>query len=212
MIEKVLERLPLAMAMIGKRRSGKTKLLIEMLNSKFFKKRFEKVYIFSPTVMLDDTWDDIKNKNVIFYDRYDESIVEAIMKLQETTYKKDRKDQLIILDDLAEKLKGHRGNALEKLATKGRHFKLSFIFTSQKYNAVQPIIRNNVDEVIFFRVSNNMELKSIGEEFHNKDFDFESVLDYATDNYNYLLIVKGKKDTLYKGNLLKYVKLNIQNS
>ena len=211
MIEKILERLPMAMLMIGKRRSGKTKLLIEMLNSKYFKKKFERIYIFSPTCILDDTWDDIKNKNVIFYDRYDESIVDAIMKLQEQTYKKDRKDQLIILDDLAEKLKGARGNALERLATKGRHFKLSFIFTSQKYNAVQPIIRNNVDEVIFFRVSNNMELKSIGEEFHNKEFDFESVLDYATNDYNYLLIVKGKEDKLFKGNLLRFVKLNIKN-
>ena len=210
MIEKVLERLPLAMLIVGKRRSGKTKLLIEMLNSKYFKKKFDVIYLFSPTILIDDAWDALKNKKVIFYDEYNEDTLDKIFMLQSKTPNKEREHQLIILDDFAEKLKGHRGNALERLATKGRHFKLSFIFTTQKYNMTPTTIRNNVDEIIFFRVSNNQELKTIEEEFNTRKLDFGELLDYATDGYNYLLMVKGKEDIFYKSNLLKFTKLKIE--
>lgn len=209
MIQKVLERLPLAMLINGKRRSGKTHLLIKMLNSKYFKKKFDRIYIFSPTITLDKSWEDVKNKNALFYDVYDENTIEMILRLQKRTPEEERKHVLIILDDLAEKLKGKRGNVLEQLATKGRHFKVSFIFTTQKYNATPTVIRNNADEIIFFRISNNFELKTVLEEYSNKDFNFEDLLDYATDDYNYLLIVKGKKDNFYKGNLLTFKKITI---
>lgn len=150
MISSVFKRLPLSMLLIGKRRSGKTNLLIKMLNSKYFIDNFQKVFIFSPTVELDETWESIRDyptkREIILFDKFDESIIEDILQLQ----RKSEDDVLIILDDFAEKLKGKRGNTLEQLATKGRHFNTSFIFTSQKYNAVPSIIRNNVDEIVFF--------------------------------------------------------------
>jgi hypothetical protein len=209
-IEKVFERIPLAMLMVGKRRSGKTKLLTEMLNTKYFKKKFDRIYLFSPTVQLDSTWGDVRNKNVIFYDEYYDDTIEAIMKLQSAIPENERKHQMIILDDFAEKLKGKRGHALEKLATKGRHFKLSFIFTTQKYNLAPTVIRNNIDEVIFFRVSNNMELKTIEEEYNQRDLDFGALLNSVTTGYNYLCVVKGKEDVYYRGNLLSFVKLKLE--
>ena len=209
MIEKVLKRIPLAMCIIGKRRSGKTKLLIDMLNSKYFKKTFDQIFLFSPTVSLDKSFESVKNEAVVGYDFYSEEVIEDILKLQKMKGD-NRKDILIILDDLAEKLKGRRGNVLEQLATKGRHFNCSFIFTSQKYNAIPTVIRNNTDEIIFFRVSNNQELKTISEEYQSKDLtiDFEDLLYSQTKGYDYLLIVKGKQDSYYRGNKLDYVKLN----
>lgn len=213
MIATVFKRLPLSMLLIGKRRSGKTNLLIKMLNSKHFIDNFQKVFIFSPTVELDETWESIRDypskRDIILFDKFDESIIEDILQLQ----RKSDEDVLIILDDFAEKLKGKRGNTLEQLATKGRHFNTSFIFTSQKYNAVPSIIRNNVDEVIFFKVSNNLELKTIVDENDNKDLKnvggFENLLLNNTKDYDYLLIVKGKEDKYYRGNKLDYVKLKI---
>lgn len=209
-IEKVFERLPLATLMVGKRRSGKTKLLTALLDTKYFKKKFDRIYLFSPTVQLDNTWGDVRNKAVIFYDEYYDDTIEAIMKLQAATPENERKHQMIILDDFAEKLKGKRGHALEKLATKGRHFKLSFIFTTQKYNLAPTVIRNNIDEVIFFKVSNNMELKTIEEEYNQRDLDFGALLNSVTIGYNYLLVVKGKEDVYYKGNLLNFTKLKLE--
>lgn len=213
MIQKVLKRLPLAMLMIGKRRSGKTHLLIRMLNSKYFKENFDTIYVFSPTVNLDKTWDAINNEEVVLYDEYDESTINDILKIQEITHESKRQNVLIILDDLAEKLKGKRGNVLEMLATKGRHFNASFIFTSQKYNSVPTIIRNNSDEMIFFKVSNNQELKTIVDEQDSSDLKsvggFENLLNNNTKGYDYLLIVKGKEDKYFRGNKLEFVKLKI---
>jgi len=213
MLQKVLKRLPLAMLMIGKRRSGKTHLLIKMLNSKYFKDNFDTIYVFSPTVNLDKTWESVKNEDVIMFDEYDESTINDILRIQEMKHESKRQNVLIILDDLAEKLKGKRGNVLEMLATKGRHFNASFIFTSQKYNSVPTIIRNNSDEMIFFKVSNNQELKTIVEEQDIKDLKeiggFEELLQSNTKGYDYLLIVKGKEDKYFRGNKLEFVKLKI---
>ena len=209
---RVFERLPLAMSIIGKRRSGKSFLLVKMLNSKYFKKKFESVYIFSPTCMLDKTWNDITNKNVIFYDEYDEEIIQNLLKLQE--YKGNEAGQiLIVLDDFAEKLKSYRGNVLEQLALRGRHYSASFIFTSQKYNLIPTVIRNNTDEFIFFKVSNNQELKTIIEEQDNKDLQkiggFEKLLFDNTKGYDYLVCIKGKEDVYYRGNELVFKKINM---
>lgn len=213
MIQSVLKRLPLSMLLVGKRRSGKTHLLIKMLNSKYFIDSFQKIFIFSPTVELDQTWESIRDyptkREVILFDKFDDSIIEDILQLQRNS----EDDVLIILDDFAEKLKGKRGNVLEQLATKGRHFNTSFIFTSQKYNAVPSIIRNNVDEIIFFKVSNNLELKTIVDENDNKDLKnvggFENLLITNTKDYDYLLIVKGKEDKYYRGNKLDFIRLKI---
>ena len=220
MIERVLKRIPISMALIGKRRSGKTHLLIKMLNSKYFRDTFEKIYIFSPTIELDPTWQKVRNifdsedTRFTLFDKFEPDVLEAILELQKKTIPKKRSDILIIIDDFAEKLKGQRGNILELLATKGRHFKASFIFTSQKYNSIHPIIRNNADEFVFFRVSNNLELKTIVDENDNKDLQkiggFESLLNNNTKDYDYLLVVKGKEDKYYRGNALDFVNLKIQ--
>jgi len=215
MIESVLKRLPLSMLLVGKRRSGKTNLLIKMLNSAYFINNFDNVFIFSPTIELDETWETVRDyptkRKIIKFDKFDETIIDDILQLQRVS----EDSSLIIIDDFAEKLKGKRGNVLEQLATKGRHFNASFIFTSQKYNAVPTIIRNNVDEIIFFRVSNNLELKTIVDENDNKDLrsvgGFENLLLTNTKDYDYLLIVKGKEDKYYRGNKLDFVRLKISN-
>lgn len=212
MLDKVLKRMPISMLLIGKRRSGKTYLLIKMLNSKHFKDSFDRVFIFSPTIELDPTWEKVKDINesrYVLFDDLDLEVLEDILQLQKAQI--DAKPILIILDDFAEKLKGKRGNVLEQLATKGRHFNTSFIFTSQKFNAVPTIIRNNTDEQIFFRVSNNLELKSIVEENDNKNITvgFEKLLMDNTNDYNYLLIVKDKEDKYYRGNKLDFIRLRM---
>jgi hypothetical protein len=212
MLDKVLKRMPISMLLIGKRRSGKTYLLIKMLNSKHFKESFDRVFIFSPTIELDPTWEKVKDINesrYVLFDDLDLEVLEDILQLQKAQI--DSKPILIILDDFAEKLKGKRGNVLEQLATKGRHFNTSFIFTSQKFNAVPTIIRNNTDEQIFFRVSNNLELKSIVEENDNKNITvgFEKLLMDNTNDYNYLLIIKDKEDKYYRGNKLNFIRLRM---
>lgn len=212
MIEKIFKRIPLAMSIIGKRRSGKTHLLIKMINSKYFKETFKMIYIFSPTVTLDKTWESVNNKNAYFFEEYDEDVLQQILNLQKMKTDEQRQDILIILDDLSEKLKGKRGNLLEVLATKGRHFKASFIFTSQKYNSIPPIIRTNTDEIIFFRVSNNYELNTITEEYNSRDLliPFDQLLYETTKDYDYLLVVKGKENKYYRGNKLDYKKLKFE--
>jgi len=208
MIEKILDDV-LSMLLIGKRRSGKSFLLVEMLNSAYFKKRFKHVFLFSPTVQLDKTWRSLNNKNITFFDTFKEEEIQDILEMQKLIHEDDRQEILIILDDFSERLKAKHNSILNKLATKGRHFKASYIFTSQKYNSVPTIIRNNSDQLIFFQISNNLEFKTIVDENSNRNLkvSFEDLLSYSTNEYNYLLVVKGKVNKYYKGNLLKYTLL-----
>ena len=100
---------------------------------------------------------------------------------------------------------------LNILASRGRHYKISYIITSQKYNYIDSNIRNNSDEVILFKINNNLERKAIDEDLSVRNIDMDKLIDYATDAYNYFLLLRGKEDRYFKCNLLNCKELEIEN-
>ena len=111
-------KLPIRSIILGPAGSGKTVLLVNMILD-IYKKCFNRVYIFSPSIRVDTTWAPVKslieehelcgeNENCLF-DHYDpedlNNIIETQLKITELMKRQNRKKLyqiLIIVDDFAD--------------------------------------------------------------------------------------------------------------
>ena len=178
----MMPNLPARMLCVASSTGGKT-VLIQNLILKIYRNSFERIYIFSPTVNVDDTWTPVKKyitdvmkvdteKEQVYYEEYDPI---ALKKLIETQHKvidfqkknkqKDLFSILIVVDDFADDPKFVRySSILHGLFTRGRHNAISCILSTQKYNVLAPIIRLNASALFIFRLKNMNEVNSFLEE------------------------------------------------
>lgn len=206
------ERLPISMILCGKRRSGKTRLLIELLNSDFNNK-FERIIVFSRTMELDCIWNDLNirlKRKVEYSTEYNETIMVNVMKSQQLDKSQGEKVKniLFVIDDFSDKLKSKKGAVLNLLASTGRHYGISYIICSQKYNFIDSNVRNNSDELVLFKISTSLERKAIEDDLENDDNDISQVINYCTQGYDYFLLCKSKYDDYFRCNLLDCNKLH----
>ena len=107
-----------------------------------------------------------------FFDHYDPEDLEKIIDTQRKVvqYMKDRKKKklyqiLILVDDFADDPSFSRSSKLlHSLFTRGRHTMISTIVSTQKFNAIHPIIRTNATELYVYRLRNQKDLDAFLEE------------------------------------------------
>ena len=150
--------LPMRSIIKGPSGSGKTILLQNMILD-IYDGCFDKLYIFSPSVHLDHTWQPVKEyikeklkikddekEDPVYFDEYDP---EALLKIIDTQtkvtnyMKKDGKKKmfqiLIIIDDFADNPSFSRSSKLlHALYTRGRHSFISTITATQVLVALFP--------------------------------------------------------------------------
>lgn len=158
----------------GRRGAGKSTLALSLLNSKkAFKKRFQNIYLVSPTARNDGKFsklvkeleDDDQQK---FYEEFDDGVVENILDMikadNEENDKKNR--HCIILDDCVLDIPKKKSSLFNKLIITSRHHNCSIIIISQKYNAIPTIIRSNADLISFFPSLNGKEITTFQEDIN----------------------------------------------
>ena len=179
---EMMPSLPARMLAVASSTGGKT-VLIQNLILKIYRGSFERIYIFSPSVHVDDTWKAVKKyiketmkvddeKEKIYFEEYDPIALKKIIETQHKVieYQKKNKDKnlfsiLIIIDDFADDPKFVRySNLLHGLFTRGRHNAMSVILSTQKYNVLAPIIRLNASALFVFRLKNMNEVNAFLEE------------------------------------------------
>ena len=138
-----------AMLIIGKPRSGKTNLLLNLTTKahKNFNRKFDRVFLFSPSVntMENDPFELLPDDQ-----KYEVATEENIKSVLEMI--KDTGDKvLLILDDCISDIRGKGGS-------------LSIIATSQTYNKIDPKLRKTCSHLILFENKNKKELDSIFDE------------------------------------------------
>lgn len=151
------------MMLCGKRRTGKTFLLRDILYQT--KDWYEDVHIFSSTMEYQqDVYDFCPRANA--YNEFRPDIIESIYKQQRSrlsgmsqSEKKDKHLRLIILDDVAHLKKVINCPILKELATAGRHNNFCVILITQYLKLFEPTIRQNNDLVFTFPMSGtNLEV------------------------------------------------------
>jgi hypothetical protein len=149
-----------------------------------YDKCFERVYIFSPGVNVDATWEPVRSyiedkmdthetdEDKFYFDHYDKDSLEQIIATQnKIILEQKRKNKkklfqiLIVIDDFADDPSFSRhSKLLHSLYTRGRHAMISTITATQKFNAIHPVIRVNATELYVYRLRNQKDLDTLIDE------------------------------------------------
>ena len=204
--------------------SGKT-VLIQNLILDIYKGCFSRIYIFSPSIDIDDTWLPVKKyiadelttteDEQIYYQDFDGDAVQHILATQKKVIDHQKKDPktkklfsiLLIFDDVADNKAIHNNQALNSCFTRGRHSQISTILSTQKYNAVSTIIRTNMDSMYLFRLRNANDLQAVIDELSallDKKILLEVYMKATEERFSFLFI----KLTSPTINDMFYVKFN----
>ena len=175
-------KLPIRSTVIGPSGSGKSVLLTNLILN-VYKGCFERVFVFSPSIEVDQTWQAVKEyqRNTmhvddktekLYFDHYDPADLENIIETQHKIILKMKQRKLtklfsilIIVDDFADDPSFSRSSKLlHSLYTRGRHNSMSTIVATQKITAISPIIRVNATELYVYRLRNTKDLECFLEE------------------------------------------------
>ena len=176
------DKLPFRSIIVCASQGGKG-ILIQNLVLKIYRGCFERIYIVSPTAHIDEAYKEVikyiqkelkidNKKEQYLFDEYNPEALEHIIDTQHKVIEYQKKNKmtklfscLLIIDDWAEdRIFMRYSKILHGLYTKSRHFGLSVITSSQKLNALAPIVRLNTSSLYIFKLKNQAELDTFIQE------------------------------------------------
>ena len=203
-IPKPLPQPAFSLLMVAPSNSGKSVLLVNMLKNVMYGYHnvFETIYYISPTVMLDDTLKAIaKDDEIVKIHEPEElemvdHILSDIVKDQKAKDEDERKNILVVLDDMISYFSNH--SVLNNLPALSRHYKISFIVLTQVFSAYPSRARKNLSHIIIFKLYNKKDLKAIEEEIGSNYENFiEDYKKATTEKYNFLYLNNTNKDVYH---------------
>lgn len=193
---EMIPKHPARVAFSGSSGSGKTNAMLQLLLGKnFYKGYFELIFVFSPTAMIDDVWQNvipkiIKKQHV--FDTPNEEVIDQIFEKQSEIVRDNGIHKapriLIILDDIIDNKIVMKSKALAKLMYRGRHIGISVWVSTQSYNKVPRSLRLQLTNLILFKPTRS-EMDVICKNIcpaHLNHREFESLITHATkEPYNF---------------------------
>jgi len=211
---------PFSLIFSGRSGSGKTNLLINLLtNPKMYGKYFHYMMVFSPTAKIDDLYKSLKIPDENLKTTFEPADLEHIIKMRMEQVKKKGIDKvaqgsrlLIIFDDTIANQNFLKSKEALEMFTLLRHYLVSVIILTQKYNKIPPAQRDNASGLFIFP-SNRNEVELMKDELCPPFLDkktFEKVVDYATNEKYSFLFINNKADNeqRYRKNLTEVINLN----
>ena len=213
------DKLPFRSIIVSASQGGKG-ILIQNLVLKIYRGCFERIYIVLPTAHIDEAHKSViryiekelkidNKKEQYLFDEYNPDAFAHIIDTQHKVIEYQKKNKmnklfscLLVIDDFAEDKTFMRySKILHGLYTKSRHFGLSVITATQKYNALSPIVRLNSSSLYIFKLKNMAEVDAFVQE-QSALVDKKTVYDIyklATEDQSYsFLFVKLRESDLNK--------------
>ena len=171
----IVPEIPFRAICYGPSGSGKSVLLANLILD-VYRGCFERVYIWSPSIDIDHTWDPVKKyvrkelgvdtkQEKCFFSSYDPKELEAVMTQQFkiADYMKSHGNQvfsvLIVIDDMADNPSFMRhSKLLDQLYCRGRHQFVSVITSLQKTTTLSPLIRCQATHTMTFKLRSLQDL------------------------------------------------------
>ena len=185
----VVPRVPCTGIFLGPSKSGKTVALISAILEQYRtadgSSVFERIYIFSPSIEVDDGWRPVKEfiekemgvnteREQVYFDKWDEGALRTIIEQQKKVTRTSKQlglkklyQVLILCDDFADQPELHRrtgDGALDTLFIRGRHLQISTWVSSQKLRLISAAVRVNMQFICIWRLRNQLELEAVLEE------------------------------------------------
>ena len=177
--------------LIAKRNAGKSQMLRYLVLQQ--RALFKSIFVICPTETVNHFYSDFVKKENIF-DSYNENWVEALIKKMTEVNSGKNDDNashiLLILDDCCSDTNFHQSKSIKKLATRGRHIKISVIITCQYIYQISPTIRNNLDFILVSQM-NTQGLDLLTSEFLMGTISKKEFIDLYhqnTKDYGFFLI------------------------
>ena len=178
-------------SMLAKRNSGKSVLLKHLVEAE--KHKFARIYVICPTEKINRFYSDIVDEECIF-DSYDEKwvnkLIDKMTEINSNKPAKERKNILLILDDLVSDTNFHQSPSFKKIIIRGRHINIAIILTFQYLNLIPPTARSNLD-TLFVGQMNKQSVDLLVSEFISGDIskeEFIKMYNKCTKDYNFLVI------------------------
>ena len=178
-------------SLLAKRNSGKSVLLKHLVESE--RHKFSKIYVICPTEKINKFYSDIVDDECIF-DSYDEKwvnkLIDKMTEINANKPAKERKNVLLILDDLVSDHNFHQSPSFKKIIIRGRHINIGIILTFQYLNLIPPTARSNLD-TLFVGQMNKQSIDLLVSEFISGDIskeEFIKMYNRCTKDYNFLVI------------------------
>ena len=206
--DKVLYPLPNGpsfLAFIGKPKSGKTTVMLNFLVRRaYYLKRFDKVFVFSPSIMVS------LDKEHPLHELPEEQLhteltYENLLNAMNSIYN-SKKRVLFILDDVYTSFQGSILSLVAKLCFNRRHLTtkgISCWVSAQTFPQLHLKLRKNISDLFIFQTQNEREIEVIRKEFipFLENDEFHELLDYIFDkphNYLYLKCNFQPEDMFFK--------------
>ena len=185
----VAPQVPCTGIFLGPSKSGKTVAIISAILEQYRtadgSSVFERIFIFSPSIEIDDGWKPVKEfienemgvnteREQVYFDKWDEGALRTIIEQQKKITRTSKQlglrklyQALVVIDDFADQPELHRktgDGALDTLFIRGRHTQISTWVSSQKLRLISAAVRVNMQFICIWRLRNQLELEAVLEE------------------------------------------------
>jgi len=187
---------------LGKPGSGKTSLMVSLLNTpSLFKRCFHKIYVFMPShsrgSLKNNIFEQLPDNQL--YDTLDyETINDVFENIEDNA--DEGKFSLIILDDVQQYLKDkHVAKRLLEIVANRRHLKTSVWLLAQTYKSIPRQIRQVLTNLFVFKI-NKSEMENIfTEQVELFKEHFQMVLNKAYKEPHDYLFIDTSTQRVFKG-------------
>ena len=198
-------KIPCSIAVASMRNSGKSVLIDQLIKRLMETKKVDSVIVFSNTAHLNDDYPSVPKR---LKRTFDESELHRLMEHQKETKKGERKEVLVVFDDLLGDRTAKNSDLIMACYSLGRHINIHPILICQVQNHVlTPTTKANSDYIFMSRL-NRFQLGNIWEsipymdknvfikfvEDQNKNYQFivADMTSQSNDPCDFLKIVKAK--------------------
>jgi hypothetical protein len=184
--------------LIGKRRTGKSWMMRDLLNR--MRHLYPYGWVFSHT-----KHNGFYQKflpNAFIMPEFDPEVVYDIMEMQKSRILRrgQNNEVFIIFDDMAASHNLRYEKMMRELSFNGRHYGITVFFATQRMNAASTAIRDNADRLILFTTNNVKVIEMLSQEFANDFIDknhFRAFLSLQTEDQQAVII--NQRDTTLRG-------------
>lgn len=166
--DRLAQKIPFNLALVGGRRMGKSSAVSSLLQT--MKSKFDLIIAFigsascNPVLQeqMSQNWDDR-----FFFSKWEDHLVETLLRQQEELKLKGvTRNILILMDDVV--LTSEAEEQLAHMAMRGRHFNISLAMCSVSYTSLPKRARRSLDVLLVFSLPMQSDMKVLTWEYTQK--------------------------------------------
>lgn len=195
--------------LLGKMGSGKTSLLVSLLNNKnVFKKCFNHIYLVMPESSRRSLQNNIFDKYLPKEQIYSYLDADVLNDIYEKCVENSANDEfsILIIDDMQNMFKDHNvEKILQKIILKMRHIRTSIWLLQQNFQALPKSLRELTSNIVTYNLGKSQMLKLFDEVVQMDKDKFNEIMDLAfVDKYDWLVINLRNKNMYAKFDKIIY--------